>query len=286
MSLSVFVRIIMKITVGKMIIRMKRDFLRGNRIVKGRINYVKHRGIYMKMKKVAIASITIGTMLTMAACSPSADKETEKKEQVTAQNDGEAKTTSADEASKTTKDTEKETNTSSNEKTDKDAKNTKESSGTESNGKTSTQNENVKTNEKETTGKTNDQTTSGKTTDQSTSTSTSTNNNGKTTKDPKKSVAVKTNVKEVVALIDSLDKQLAANPKLETVNKLGKQINEKWDVIEKELEASHPTDSKTIGQSMYPLIVGAEKEKIDINKMKSLTTKTKKDLNQLLTKLS
>ncbi|EOP94328.1 hypothetical protein [Bacillus cereus] len=238
----------------------------------------------MKMKKVAIASITIGTMLTMAACSPSADKETEKKEQVTAQNDGEAKTTSADEASKTMKDTEKETNTSSNEKTDKDAKNTKESSGTESNGKTSTQNENVKTKEKETTGKTNDQTTSGKTADQSTSTST--NNNGKTTKDPKKSVAVKTNVKEVVALIDSLDKQLAANPKLETVNKLGKQINEKWDVIEKELEASHPTDSKTIGQSMYPLIVGAEKEKIDINKMKSLTTKTKKDLNQLLTKLS
>ena len=284
MSLSVFVRIIMKITVGKMIIRMKRDFLRGNRIVKGRINYVKHRGIYMKMKKVAIASITIGTMLTMAACSPSSDKETEKKEQVTAQNDGEAKTTSADEASKTTKDTEKETNTSSNEKTDKDAKNTKESSGTESNGKTSTQNENVKTKEKETTGKTNDQTTSGKTTDQSTSTST--NNNGKTTKDPKKSVAVKTNVKEVVALIDSLEKQLAANPKLETVNKLGKQINEKWDVIEKELEASHPTDSKTIGQSMYPLIVGAEKEKIDINKMKSLTMKTKKDLNQLLTKLS
>jgi len=105
------------------------------------------------MKKVAIASITIGTMLTMAACSPSADKETEKKEQVTAQNEGEAKTTSADEASKTTKDTEKETNTSSNEKTDKDAKNTKESSGTESNGKTSTQNENVKTKEKETTGR-------------------------------------------------------------------------------------------------------------------------------------
>ncbi|MDA2142179.1 MULTISPECIES: hypothetical protein [unclassified Bacillus cereus group] len=234
----------------------------------------------MKMKKVAIASITIGTMLTMAACSPSADKETEKKEQVTAQNEGESKTTSADEASKTTKDTDKETNTSSNEKTDKDAKNTKESLGTESNGKTSTQNENVKTKEKETTGKTNDQTTSGKTTDQST------NLDGKTTKDPKKNVAVKTNVKEVAALIDSLDKQLAANPKLETVNKLGKQINAKWDVIEKELETSHPAEYKTIGQSMYPLIVGAEKEKIDITKMKSLTTKTKKDLNQLLTKLS
>lgn len=219
-------------------------------------------------------------MLTMAACSPSADKETEKKEQVTAQNEGEVKTTSTDETSKTTKDTDKETNTSSNEKTDKDTKNTKESSGTESNGKTSTQNENVKTKEKETTGKTNDQTTNGKTTDQST------NSDGKTTKDPKKSVAVKTSVKEVAALVDSLDKQLAANPKLETVNKLGKQINAKWDVIEKELETSHPAEYKTIGQSMYPLIVGAEKEKIDITKMKSLTTKTKKDLNQLLTKLS
>ena len=140
----------------------------------------------------------------------------------------------------------------------------------------------TKEKEKETTGKTNDQTTSGKTTDQSTST----NSDGKTTKDPKKSVAVKTNVKEVAALVDSLDKQLAANPKLETVNKLGKQINAKWDVIEKELETSHPAEYKTIGQSMYPLIVGAEKEKIDIAKMKSLTTKTKKDLTQLLTKLS
>ncbi|OOR67446.1 MULTISPECIES: hypothetical protein [Bacillus] len=237
----------------------------------------------MKMKKVAIASVAIGTMLTMAACSTSTDKDAAKKDQATAQNEEQSKTTSADEASKTTKDTEKDTNTSSNEKTDKDAKNTKESSGTESNGKTTKEKETTgKTNDQTTSGKTNDQTTSGKTTDQSTST----NNNGKTTKDPKKNVAVKTNVKEVVTLIESLDKQLAANPKLETVNKLGKQINEKWDVIEKELEASHPTEYKTIGQSMYPLIVGAEKEKIDINKMKSLTTKTKKDLNQLLTKLS
>ena len=136
----------MKITVGKMVIRMKRIF-KGNRIVKGRINY-RNIGDLYENEKVAIASITIGTMLTMAACSPSADKETEKKEQVTAQNEGEVKTTSTDETSKTTKDTDKETNTSSNEKQIK-MQNTKESSGTESNGKTSTQNENVKTKEKE-----------------------------------------------------------------------------------------------------------------------------------------
>ena len=108
----------MKITVGKMVIRMKRIF-KGNRIVKGRIKR-KHRDLY-ENEKVAIASITIGTMLTMAACSPSADKETEKKEQVTAQNEGESKTTSADEASKTTKDTEKK-QILLQMKTDKDTK--------------------------------------------------------------------------------------------------------------------------------------------------------------------
>ncbi|KWU61312.1 hypothetical protein AWW70_02110 [Bacillus mycoides] len=233
----------------------------------------------MKMKKVAIASVAIGTMLSMAACSTFTDKDEAKKDPATAQNEEQSKMTSADEASKTTKDSEKDTNTSSNEKTDKDAKNTKESSGTESNGKTSKEKETTgKTNEQTTSGKATDQPTSGKTTDQTTS--------GKTNKDPKKNVAVKANVKEVVTLIESLDKQLAANPKLETVNKLGKQINEKWDVIEKELEASHPTEYKTIEQSLYPLIIRAEKENIDINKMKSLTTKTKKDLNQLLTKLS
>ncbi len=35
MSLSVFVRIIMKITVGKMVIRMKRDFFKGESNRKG-----------------------------------------------------------------------------------------------------------------------------------------------------------------------------------------------------------------------------------------------------------
>lgn len=80
MSLLVFVCIIMKIIVGKMIICMKRDFLRGNWIVKGRINYVKYRGIYMKMKKVVIVLIIIGIMFIMVVCSFLVDKEMEKKE--------------------------------------------------------------------------------------------------------------------------------------------------------------------------------------------------------------
>ncbi|MEY8350968.1 hypothetical protein AALF16_22350 [Bacillus cereus] len=211
----------------------------------------------MKMKKVSIVSLAIGAMLSVTACSPSAEKDQAKKEQTNVQE--EATTTNTEETS-ATKNDEKETNTSANEKTEKDQKNSKESSGTENNAKTT---------EKETSTKTTDQSTNEKT----------------KTKDSNKSVTVKTNVKAVTQLIDSLDKQLVANPKLETVNKLGKQINEKWDVIEKELEANHPTDYKTIGQSMYPLIVAAEKEKIDVKRIKSLTTKTKQDLNQLLNKL-
>ncbi|KEK23276.1 hypothetical protein [Bacillus gaemokensis] len=230
----------------------------------------------MKMKKITIASLAIGTMLSITACSPSAEKDQVKKEQTNAQE--ESKMTNADETS-TTKNDEKATNTSSNEKSEKDQKNSKETSGTDSNATTT---------EKETNAKTNDQATSGKTTEKETDTkATDQATNGKTsTKDTKQSGAVKTNVKEVVQLIESLDKQLAANPKIDTVNKLGKQINEKWDLVEKELEASHPTDYKVIGQSMYPLIVGAEKQKIDVKKIKSLTTKTKQDLNQLLNKLS
>ncbi|WP_410983122.1 hypothetical protein [Bacillus cereus] len=229
----------------------------------------------MKMKKITIASLAIGTMLSVTACSPSAEKDQAKKEQTNAQE--EAKTTNADETS-ATKNGEKETSTSTNEKTEKDQKNSKESSGTESNAKSTEKETNAKTNEQATNGKTTEKETNSKATEQST--------NGKAaTKDTNKSAAVKTNVKAVAQLIDSLDKQLAANPKLDAVNKLGKQINEKWDVIEKELEATHPTDYKTIGQSMYPLIVAAEKEKIDMKRIKSLTTKTKQDLNQLLNKL-
>ncbi|AWC28990.1 hypothetical protein ACRS6Y_09390 [Bacillus cytotoxicus] len=224
----------------------------------------------MKMKKITIASVAIGTMLSMTACSgTSTEKDQVKQEQTNVQED--AKTASAD-ATTTTKDT--ETSTSSNEKTEKDQK-TKETNVSD------------QTTGKEASVKTDDQTASGKTTEKETSTkSADQTTNGKTTKGTKQGVTVKTNVKEVVQLVESLDKHLAANPKLDTVNKLGKQINEKWDVVEKELEASHPTDYKTIGQSIYPLIVGAEKQKIDIAKMKSLTTKTKKDLSQLLTKLS
>ncbi|MGG0187704.1 hypothetical protein [Bacillus rhizoplanae] len=198
----------------------------------------------MNLKKISIASLAIGAMLSITACGTSTEKDQanqSKKEQTNAQE--EAKTTSAD-----------QTNTSKNE--EKDSKTTSTDGKTEATSTNTEQTKNEKNGTKETK---------------------STN--------AKQNASMKSGVTEVVQLIEEVDKQLKANPKQETVNKLGKQIADKWDVVEKEVETKHPSDYKTIEQNLYPLIVEMEKQKQDLKKLKTLTTKTKQDLNQFLNKL-
>ncbi|MCP1124225.1 hypothetical protein CN326_20365 [Bacillus sp. AFS018417] len=198
----------------------------------------------MNLKKISIASLAIGAMLSITACGTSTEKDQanqSKKEQTNAQE--EAKTTSAD-----------QTNTSKNE--EKDSKTTSADGKTEATSTNTEQTKNEKNGTKETK---------------------STN--------AKQNASMKSGVTEVVQLIEEVDKQLKANPKQETVNKLGKQIADKWDVVEKEVETKHPSDYKTIEQNLYPLIVEMEKQKQDLKKLKTLTTKTKQDLNQFLNKL-
>ncbi|MGG0240077.1 hypothetical protein [Bacillus rhizoplanae] len=198
----------------------------------------------MNLKKISIASLAIGAMLSITACGTSTEKDQanqSKKEQTNAQE--EAKTTSAD-----------QTNTSENE--EKDSKTTSTDGKTEATSTNTEQTKNEKNGTKETK---------------------STN--------AKQNASMKSGVTEVVQLIEEVDKQLKANPKQETVNKLGKQIADKWDVVEKEVETKHPSDYKTIEQNLYPLIVEMEKQKQDLKKLKTLTMKTKQDLNQFLNKL-
>lgn len=198
----------------------------------------------MKLKKISIASLAIGAMLSITACGTSTEKDQatqSKKEQTNKQE--EAKTTSAD-----------QTNTSKNDEND--------SKTTSADGKTETKSTNADQTKDEKTGTTETKSTNGKQT-----------------------ATVKSGVKEVVQLIDEVDKQLKANGKQEAVNKLGKQLTEKWDVVEKEVETKHATDYKTIEQNLYPLIVEMGKQKQDLKKLKTLTMKTKQDLNQLLNKL-
>ncbi|PGZ98629.1 hypothetical protein COE51_11300 [Bacillus pseudomycoides] len=198
----------------------------------------------MNLKKISIASLAIGAMLSITACGTSEKDQANqsKKEQTNAQE--EAKTTSAEQAN-TSKNEEKSTSKeqSANEKTEATSTNTEQTKN-EKNGTKETKSTNAKQN-----------------------------------------ASMKSGVTEVVQLIEEVDKQLKANPKQETVNKLGKQIADKWDVVEKEVETKHPSDYKTIEQNLYPLIVEMEKQKQDLKKLKTLTTKTKQDLNQFLNKL-
>ncbi|MCM3737826.1 hypothetical protein M3215_19050 [Bacillus cytotoxicus] len=198
----------------------------------------------MKLKKISIASLAIGAMLSITACGTSTEKDQatqSKKEQTN--NQEEAKTTSAD-----------QTNTSKNEE--------KDSKTTSADGKAETKSTNADQTKNEKTGTTETKSTNGKQT-----------------------ASVKSGVKEVVQLIEEVDKQLKATPKQEAVNKLGKQLTDKWDVVEKEVETKHASDYKTIEQNLYPLIVEMGKQKQDLKKLKTLTTKTKQDLNQFLNKL-
>ncbi|MFD0770168.1 hypothetical protein ACFQZ1_15445 [Bacillus sp. CGMCC 1.60114] len=202
----------------------------------------------MNLKKISIASLAIGTMLSITACGTSTEKDQanqSKKEQTNVQE--EAKPTSAEQTN-ASKNGEKEEKTTSkeqsaNEKTEAKSTNTEQA-------------KNEKNGTKETT---------------------STN--------AKQNASMKSGVKEVVQLIEEVDKQLKANPKQETVNKLGKQLTDKWDVVEKEVEAKHASDYKTIELNLYPLIVEMGKQKQDLKKLKTLTSKTKQDLNQFLNKL-
>lgn len=198
----------------------------------------------MKLKKISIASLAIGAMLSITACGTSTEKDQAtqgKKEQTN--NQEEAKTTSAD-----------QTNTSKNDE--------KDSKKTSTDEKTETKSTNADQTKTEKTGTTETKSTNGK-----------------------QNASVKSGVKEVVQLIEEVDKQLKATPKQEAVNKLGKQLTDKWDVVENDVEAKHATDYKTIEQNLYPLIVEMGKQKQDLKKLKTLTTKTKQDLNQFLNKL-
>ncbi|MGG2091758.1 hypothetical protein AB1283_03355 [Bacillus sp. S13(2024)] len=202
----------------------------------------------MNLKKISIASLAVGAMLSITACGTSTEKDQanqSKKEQTNAQE--EAKTTSAEQKN-TSKNEEKDSKTTSaeqatNEKTETKSTNTEQTKN-DKNGTKETKSTNAKQN-----------------------------------------ASMKSGVKEVVQLIEEVDKQLKANPKQETVNNLGKQLTDKWDVVEKEVETKHASDYKSIELNLYPLIVEMGKQKQDLKKIKTLTTKTKQDLNQLLNKL-
>ncbi|MBB6453692.1 iron uptake system EfeUOB component EfeO/EfeM [Salirhabdus euzebyi] len=79
-------------------------------------------------------------------------------------------------------------------------------------------------------------------------------------------------------LVKGIDKVLETNEKLKKaadkspentakINKLGKELGENWDVIEKQVEEKYPKDYINIEKSLYPLIAYAKKDKPDVKKI-------------------
>ncbi|UFU00714.1 hypothetical protein KO561_07200 [Radiobacillus kanasensis] len=94
-------------------------------------------------------------------------------------------------------------------------------------------------------------------------------------------------IKSVVATLARLESTLVDNPdKVQRIKKQGKALEENWDVIEKLVEKSYPTDYKNIEESLYPLLSHSQKEKLEIDKMKGLVKATKTKLEDFRTKLS
>ncbi|KAB7704732.1 hypothetical protein F9802_16270 [Bacillus aerolatus] len=66
----------------------------------------------------------------------------------------------------------------------------------------------------------------------------------------------------------------------------GKDVEEKWDAIEEQIEEQHPEDYKNIEESLYPLIDETKKDEPDVEKMKPLLTDTMKKIDAFKEKVS
>ncbi|MFF2857324.1 hypothetical protein [Peribacillus sp. NPDC058002] len=60
----------------------------------------------------------------------------------------------------------------------------------------------------------------------------------------------------------------------EQIQTTGKDLEESWDSIEKQVEEQHPVDYKNIEESLYPLINEIKKDQSDVVKIKQLTNDT------------
>lgn len=91
---------------------------------------------------------------------------------------------------------------------------------------------------------------------------------------------------EVIATLTEL-KQVTKMQEnnINKVNQLGKEIEQKWDRIEKKVEEAYPQDYENIEKSLYPLIAIAKKETPDEKKLHDLSIETLEKLENFKQKL-
>lgn len=85
---------------------------------------------------------------------------------------------------------------------------------------------------------------------------------------------------EVIAATKELKKltELQAENSKE-INKLGEEIEKKWDRIEKKVEETYPQDYINIEKSLYPLIAAAKKDNPSKEELRNFSKQTLDKLN-------
>ncbi|WP_141995096.1 hypothetical protein [Bacillus sp. B4EP4a] len=72
----------------------------------------------------------------------------------------------------------------------------------------------------------------------------------------------------------------------EQIQTTGKDLEESWDSIEKQVEEQHPVDYKNIEESLYPLIDEIKKDQSDVEKIKQLTNDTTEKMKAFKEKIA
>ncbi|MET1178581.1 hypothetical protein ABG775_11575 [Peribacillus simplex] len=72
----------------------------------------------------------------------------------------------------------------------------------------------------------------------------------------------------------------------EQIQTTGKDLEESWDSIEKQVEEQHPVDYKNIEESLYPLIAEIKKDQSDVEKIKQLTNDTTEKMRAFKEKIA
>ncbi|MFB4168408.1 hypothetical protein [Virgibacillus sp. JSM 102003] len=73
--------------------------------------------------------------------------------------------------------------------------------------------------------------------------------------------------------------------KTREINKLGEEIENKWDRIEKKVEREYPEDYTNIEKSLYPLITMAKKETPNKKQLQGLSNQTLEKLTNFKHKI-
>ncbi len=84
---------------------------------------------------------------------------------------------------------------------------------------------------------------------------------------------------EVLRTLEKLEKTVSDSPiDVKAIHKSGSLLEEKWDVIEKQVEEIDKASYMYIEETLYPLIAEAKKDSPNVENMKALMKQTQERL--------